>query len=279
MVWDVLSSAAMGTLRGIMRDRYGMGVDLRFVQNLSDSQQAYSDSQIVGEDLHLPINVGDKFLATAIVNGGGHLNMRERSAVGDVVRLFLEPELFGRYLEQVKNNFVAQDRIQNGELDRDNVVNLYSELSRPEASDIPSKNASSHLFVFESKNPKMLFRLASNIHELSGRWAFLNIKDIQTSISSAADLKSLGTITLVIDDLTQMDPAFQNILAEALSLANPSEEPLFVVGTTTLLDELIQTERISPKLSQILQSYVMDADRLPKDPRLLQESLEIMMEI
>ncbi len=287
MVREVIDSAAMGKLRGIIQDRYGMGLSLKFIQSVGGTQETSDnyfssgdrDAIPVGMDLHFPISVGDKFLATAVLEKGRKLDLNEIKTAGELIRLFLEPELFGQYLEQVRHNYQALEQSLQ-ETDRsNNLVNLDLEPRFEDSFDTTNKSLSSNLFVFESKNPKMLFRLASNIHELSGRWAFLNIKDIKSGITSADELRSLGTITLVIDDLTQLGAEFQEMLADVLAASKPDEEPLFVIGTTTSLQTLLDERLLSPRLSQILEIYVMDADRLPKDPRLLQESLEIMMEI
>lgn len=287
MVREVLDSAAMGKLRGIIHDRYGMGLSLKFIQGVGEARgtsvdtmgSGSGDAIPVGTDLHFPISVGDKFLATAVLEKGRNLEVKERKTAGELIRLFLEPELFGHYLDQVRQNYQAIELVHQKPENFNNLIQLEVEPRFEDSFDTTNKSLSSNLFVFESKNSKMLFRLASNIHELSGRWAFLNIKDIKSGITSADELRSLGTITLVIDDLTQLGADFQEMLADVLTNAQPDEEPLFVIGTTTPLQTLLDERLLSPRLSLILKIYVMDADRLPKDPRLLQESLEIMMEI
>jgi hypothetical protein len=279
MVREVLNSTAMGTLRGIIQDRYGLGIDLRFIQGVSSGNKLERDSFEFEGHVHFPIMVADRLLATAVIENGSRLSQHEQRTAGELIRLFLEPELFSKYLEQVTSNYEAEGKAAQQDSDESNLVQLNRKSVWEPESQSGNKSLSSNLFVFESPNNKMLFRLASNIHELSGRWAFLNIKDIKSGISNAEDLRSLGTITLFIDDLSQLEVKFQELLAEVLLSSQPDQEPLFIVGSTSPIQTLIDENLISPKLSKLLQTYVMDAERLPKDPRLLQESLEIMMEI
>jgi hypothetical protein len=120
--------------------------------------------------------------------------------------------------------------------------------------------------------------MSLSIHEISERWAFLNYSDIQDHLQTVQDLKSLGTLTLVIDDVLRLSPARQQVLFDYLNVSTPAEEPLVVVGCTSSIEQLERQQIIHPGLARILKAHRLEVERLPRDPKLLQESLEIMLE-
>src|SRR5690348_9533359 len=112
MVKDILESAAMGKLKSILHDRYGKGLQVSFMQEVSSLEIEEEGFLLYRGDLHIPIQVNDKYLATAVVVDGAELNATDQETVSQLVRLFLEPEVFNWYVEQAIHN-------SKGEITRD----------------------------------------------------------------------------------------------------------------------------------------------------------------
>lgn len=273
MVSEILGTAAMGKLRGILKERYGMGLQIRFIQEITSPVVGEEETRLVGADLHFPILVGEKLLATAVLETGGKLQVAERETAGQLIRLFLEPELFSWYVEQVSNNF----KVSSGTTINADVISIAA--SENDDSSSTGMTLGSNFICLETKNSQIITRISNVVHEISGRWAFLNLRDIQANIHTVADFRSLGAMTLAIDDIATVSANMQGLICQTLSDASPEAEPLFVIGVQTSLDVLEKEMLILPKLAQLLKTQKLEADRLPKDPRLLQESLEIMLEI
>lgn len=279
MVREILDTAAMGTLRGILKERYGMGLQVKFIQEVNSPVGGEDDARLVGADLHFPIIVGEKFLATAVLEKGGKLQIAERETAGQLIRLFLEPELFTWYIEQVSNNFNATEKNVQSINSNDNVISINSVDFGNGDSFSPGLPLGSTFLYLESKNLLSFSRISSVVHEISGRWAFLNLKDVLTNIHSSKDLKSLGSLTLAIDEISVLPLHVQELIYQSLVDSSSESEPLMVIGSQTPLDFLEAEKLVLPQLAQLLRTQKLEADRLPKDPRLLQESLEIMLQI
>ncbi len=248
-----------------------MGLRIKFMQEVSSLN--FEDDTILrtGGDLQIPIQVEDKLLATAVLEKGGELQVVEQETVRQLVRLFLEPELFNWYVQQMSHN------MQSHSSNVDNIVSLY-EIENDDEDDCTEPDFSSNVVFLESQNPNLIPRLTHNIHEVSQHWALLKFSDIQDQVNNVADIKSLGDLTLVIDDILQVSPKHQQIMHDHLSVAGMSNEPLWVVGSASKLEDLQDQNMIHSGLAQILKDHRLQVERLPKDPKLLQESLEIMLE-
>jgi len=272
MVRDILKSAAMGKLKDILQERYGMGLQVKFMQEVSSLSFTEDGFLQACGDLHIPIQVDDKLLATAVLEKGGELQVVEQETVSQLVRLFLEPELFNWYVQQMSHNMksVSSDASPN-------IVSLH-EAFDVEESEYTDSEFSANVVFLEAQNPQLIPRLSHNIHEVSQHWAFLQFSDIQNEIQSVADIKTLGALTLVIDDILQVSPAHQQILNDYLSTSSVTDEPLWIIGCASRLEDLEEQNMLHPGLATILKAHRLEVERLPKDPKLLQESLEIILE-
>jgi hypothetical protein len=271
MVRDILDSAAMGKLKGILQERYGMGLRIKFMQEVSSLNFEDDTFLRTGGDLQIPIQVEDKLLATAVLEKGGELQLVEQETVSQLVRLFLEPELFNWYVQQMSHNMQSRASVV------DNIVSLH-EMQYNEDEEYVDAEFSANVIFLEAQNPNLIPRLTHNIHEVSQHWALLKFSDIQDQVHTVADIRSLGDLTLVIDDILQVSPKHQQIMHDHLSTSGMTDEPLWVVGSASKLEDLQAQNMIHSGLAQILKDHRLHVERLPKDPKLLQESLEIMLE-
>lgn len=271
MVRDILNSAAVGKLKDILKDRYGKGLRVSFMQEVSSLEITEESFLVSRGDLHVPIQVNNKYLATAIVEKGADLREMDQETVSQLVRLFLEPEVFNWYVEQMSHNAKAEAPT--------NVVPLFEPIQLGnEAKPELRVSISTNVLCLQAQNPKLIPRLAQNIHEVTQRWAFVKLSDIQSQVRSPADLKSLGALTLLIDDILQLSPAVQEIIHQSLADSSPAEEPLILIGCSSKIEDLESQNMIHPGLAKIMKIHRLEVERLPRDPQLLQETLEFMLE-
>lgn len=266
MVNEILDSTAVGKLKGILKDRYGKSLRLSFIQDVS-CYEVNGDSVLLAEGhLHIPIQVNGKFLATAVVENGSSLNHGDQQVVSQLVRLFIEPEIFNWYVEQMTHNMNIEET--------ENVITL----RRDESQDRQTTASTTNVLCLQAKNPHLISRMAQNVHEVSERWAYLKFSDIESGIQTVADLKSLGSLTVFIPDILELSPDRQALLLSYLSNSTPADEPLILIGTTTAIEELEAKEMIARGFGQILRVHRVEVERMPRDPKQLQETLEIMLE-
>lgn len=269
MVKNILESAAVGKLKDILKDRYGKNLRVQFMQEVSSLTIEEDTFLLSRGDLHVPIQVNDKFFATAVVEDGADLKDDERELVSQLVRLFIEPEVFNWYIDQTTNNLKSSGA-------PDNVVSLHSKESPTLSQDRPA--AATNVLCLQTNNPNLIPRMARNIHDISERWAYLKFSDVEGELKSVEDFKSLGPMTLFIEDILQLSPEKQDLLLSYLSDSIPSQEPLVIVGASTPVEDLEHQEMVSSSLGKILKAHRLEVERLPRDPKLLEETLEFMLE-
>lgn len=279
MLKNVVESVAVEKLKRVIVDRYGKALSIQFMQDASDLHVSDESIYLRGRDLHIPIQVHDHHFATAVITDAVHLSPEDKLTVSYMIRMVLEPEFYNWFLTQTANN--ARNPIQS-----DNVISLFkSDESSMSLSfeDLQENDCGQTVdeavICLEATNPHLIPRLAYEIHELSQRWAFLKYSDIQEQVRSTEDLLSLGQLTLLIEDILTLSPAQQQIVEQYLGHESKAERPLLIIGTSSHIESLEDQGMISATLAEKLKSQRLEADRLPRDQKLLQETLEIMLHI
>ncbi|RYZ87338.1 MAG: hypothetical protein EOP04_11905, partial [Proteobacteria bacterium] len=93
-------------LKQLLSSRYGKGLELRPLMDLSKLAQA-SETMVSGNDLFIPIVVQEQFLGTAVIPHGWELSEDKRKGIAQLVRMVLEPKLYNEYLERRESNLHA----------------------------------------------------------------------------------------------------------------------------------------------------------------------------
>lgn len=128
--------------------------------------------------------------------------------------------------------------------------------------------------LLEDMDPEDAKRVALNLHEISGRWAFLSISDLAPETFESTDsLHALGGVTLFIEDLSLVTTSQQIRLAELLS-RSPSDDSPTIIACMSSEDR----DKVMPHLLEMLQTSqrvrVEDPNRahiIPFDLRLLDQ--------
>ena len=273
MLKDVVESVAVEKLKGIIKHRYGKVLSIQSMLEASDITSGEDSFFVKKQSLHIPIQVHDHYFATAVVADADQLPTSDQLAISYMVRMVLEPEFYNWYLSQTANN------VQNFK-ESDNVVSIFTPHDLTE-DELPWEDSGllEHLICLEAKNPNLIPRLSYEIHDVSGRWAFLKYNDIQNQVASVDDLLALGNLTLMIEDVLQLAPAHREIITQYIAHKSTGERPLLIIGTSSHIESLEEQGLLEESFAQILADHRLEAERLPRDSKLLQQTLEIMLHV
>ncbi len=96
-----------------------------------------------------------------------------------------------------------------------------------------------------------LHRVALEIHNMSRRWAFLNLTDLPSDILKSKDgLAQLGAITLFISDLSKLSTEEQIRLAEYLASKPGDDAPQVIAGVIENVEQLELSGRLMAHLTE-----------------------------
>jgi hypothetical protein len=102
-------------------------------------------------------------------------------------------------------------------------------------------------------------KLATEIHEYSGRSAFVYFSDLM--ITMPRELLELGPVTLFIPDLAELNIAEQKLLAQYLCVRPGLDRPQIVAGTLTPLNDLRASGTVLRSLTEELGRCVLRLER------------------
>lgn len=271
---EVLQKNSVLKLQKLLKDRYGIGLQVTSMINAVDVDVRHQHSELRGSSLCVPVCARGKYLATAILTRANVLSEAEITAVVDMVRLVLEPALFSVYLERHEKNTRSEiHKNLNNVLFFNNETNKSNNTTN---DDLDRPNFSTALILLESKNPHTISRIAIHIHEISGRWAFLKYAEIKDSFQSLQEIREMGALTLFIEDLLLLSPHEQEIIAKVNLTAQ--NEPLILIGCSSDFDELMQKKMINERLARILNASRIELNRMPQDFSQMRMAVDITLD-
>ncbi len=214
----------------------------------------------------------------AIIKDGARLSENQKIQVVELVTMILAPtfenlgkaEHLHRYNEHLLSNELRpnnviplQSKRSNNASPVDSSSDLFFDLSdfdRPKDSPL---ELSTQLFFLESRVSARIFRIAIKIHELSGRWAFLNWKELSKPIGDATSLNKLGNMTLLVNDFKTLTNDEKAIISHYLSQPHNKNHPLLLIGCPLSPEDLIKENLIDQNLFQAFQQTKLKIDCLP----------------
>ncbi|WP_413943652.1 hypothetical protein [Bdellovibrio sp. HCB-162] len=277
---STLDSSFVNRLKQILASRYGKGLQIRQLMDLAELGTS-EDPFTRGRDLHIPIRVNGSILGTAVVPSADDLNAEKRQGVTQLVRMVLEPAMYKWYLDQKEANLVELNRAQ---LNLDN-VRLFGEDPLPSIDDIlndnlevlnesPEAELISHLIHLEGRSENTNKKVALQLHELTGRWAFVPFNDIKGQLHSAQDIAKMGAMTIFVENVENLNPAEQELLMDYIAEERSTEEPLLITSSLKNLDELGKSA-LNSNLVDELSVNCFEVDRAPLTTQGLKEVLEL----
>lgn len=275
-----LDSTFINRLRQMIADRYGKGLQIRQLMDLTEVDLE-DDCFTRGQDLHIPIKVNGAVLGTAIVPSADDLNEKGRQGITQLVRMALEPALYKWYLEQKEANL---QEISKAHLELDN-VRLFGEERLPNIDDIltenpevlnegPAQELVSHLIHLQGRSELTNKKIALQLHEMTGRWAFVPFADIKNQLHSAQDIARMGAMTIFVDKVENLNQPEQELLTDYISEERFSDEPIIVTSSSFSIEDLSQSS-FSDKLHDEMSVNCFEVDKAPLSPEGLKEVLEL----
>lgn len=276
---STLDSSFVNRLKQILNNRYGKGLQIRQLMDLAELQS--DDAFTRGRDLHIPIKVNGSVLGTAVVPSADDLNAEKRQGVTQLVRMVLEPAMYKWYLDQKESNLAE---ITKAQVNLDN-VRLFGEEPLPSIDELLKDNPEalneslasdliSHIIHLQGRSENSNKKIALQLHELTGRWAFVPFNDIKGQLHSAHDIAKLGAMTIYVENADLLNAAEQELLMDYISEEPFSDEPLIITSSATPLEELSKTN-LSQNMVDELTVNCFEVDRAPMSPEGLREVLEL----
>jgi hypothetical protein len=122
-------------------------------------------------------------------------------------------------------------------------------------------------------------RVAIEIHELSGRWAFVSVEDLPADVfNSRESIEELGGLTLFIRDIAALNTNQQLKLAEYLARAASEDTPHVIAATSASIDDLIHQGRILPYLSRLFTVSTLNTDTSKSASQITKELVEASLQ-
>lgn len=111
--------------------------------------------------------------------------------------------------------------------------------------------------LIEGVNDEEIHKMASELHDQSSRYAFVNYQELDASMRLVpSDLLELGAITLFVPSLLEVTRAEQQVLKYIASL-DTEERPLLMVGSVQSYSELLGETKIdSELLTYLVRAYI-----------------------
>ncbi len=276
-----LDSSFVSRLKHLVETRYGKDLQIRQLMDLS-AVQPHEDTYLRGADFHVPIKVNGALLGTAIVPGADDLNAEKRQGVTQLIRMVLEPALYKWYLEQKESNLVeiskANFETENLHVFGDEKLPSIDEILEDTSADLAKglcKELLSHLIHLEGQTATTNKKVALQLHELTGRWAFVPFNDIKGQLHSSFDIAKMGEMTIFIENIETLNAAEQELLLEYLGEEHASDEPLIITSSSLNLEELAKTEGLAANLIDEASVNCFEVDRAPLTTQGLKEVLEL----
>lgn len=271
-----LNSAQIESLRNILSQKYGKTL---FIRQLCDLSALKSSDRpfIKGNDLHIPIQRNGSYLGTAVVPSAHDLAEAKQSDLSEMVKMVLEPSLYNWYLEQRENNIRELSKV---DVELDNVRVLgdslpdEDELSLEELNEKHSSSLVSHIVHFFGQNSTNIKKAALQLHELTGRWAFVPFESIKGQLHSSLDIARMGNMTIFIEEVANLNKSEIELITTYLEQDVHVDTPLIITASKESIGNLRNSE-IDPNFVDELEISEFEMERAPLEHNRLKEVLEL----
>jgi len=222
-----------------------------------------NETVVSGNDLYIPIVVQNQFLGAGVIPHGWELCEEKQKSIAHLVRMVLEPKLYNDFLERQEANLRGTHNQPSDEM-RLSVVTT----KRPQFT--------TSLIHLQGQQ-QFLKKVAMQIHEFSGRWAFVPFDDVKKDLHTAMDLCALGGMTLFVENIESLPAKYQHLLAEYTGSPRSLEEPLLLSSSIIPLNELGQFIA-SPGLLKDLLAINLEVNRAPLNSSVMREVIELVFD-
>jgi hypothetical protein len=240
-----------------------------------------------GTTLGFPVNLQGNFAGLAVVNNWDGARPRQLMLLAELVTSLLERGLSESDRREKLRTLEERMLLETNK--PKNVIALRParfgkvlELTEPDLLSEPLKPSplTSRPLLIETKADFPLHRIAVEIHQMSERWALVNLSDLPADIlDSREGLQELGAVSLFIKNLESLSIEQQIKLAEYLATKPGTDMPHIIAGITEL-EEGVESKILPHLLDQFCHSQLNFTDRSPEEitRTFIAASLELMLE-
>lgn len=262
---------AMMKLKQLLSSRYGKGLELRRMMDLSKLRDD-SEPVVQGNDLYIPIVVQEQFLGTAVIPHGWELSSDKKKSVTQLVRMVLEPKLYNEYLERRETNLQIVESLNfsasNLSLFGEDQAEMLEEVTTQPQHLITS------LLHLQGHDSSLIKKVALQIHDFSARWAFIPFEDVCKELHTAMDICNLGGMTLFVENVENLSAEHQALLAEYLKSPRSLSEPLILTSSTLAMSDL-NTRLVNSTFNEDIQTSHLEIERAPLNSQMLRELMDL----
>lgn len=265
-------------LKKLVADRYGRSLVLR---RLTSIEQLSSDEdfKILDEDLHIPLRIKDAYLGTAVIPEGANLPKEKSLQIAQVVKMVLEPSLYRDFLERTETNLQlssdSSDELSLSFPSENPDLRIFDH-SQESISSLDRPTLVSPLIHLRGHDLHRLKKAALLLHEMTARWAFVPLNDLNDQIQDLNDFMRLGAVTVYVEDVETMNPSFQDTLMKYLESPRAAGDPIIITGSIKSTGEIAVIESLRSDLRDELVINTLELDRAPLTDRGLKEVLSLM---
>lgn len=289
-----LDQASIVRLKQMISRRYGKGLEVRQLMEVSEDAMS-SDYYLKGHKLFIPIRYQSDYLGMAVLSDANDLVEDEIQNISHLARLVLEPTLYSWYLnrkeENLKNNAAGspmadiqpvfiEPHIENNSPQHfvDDHSFFSNDAYSPEISEADETlEMNSNLIHLESSLLNRAKKIAYQIHDMTGRWAFASFHELQNTIDDVNDLIKLGPMTIFVDKAESLSPEQQKIIKQIQGTEYDKDRPLIIINSQLSLTDLQQQKNFDAELLAEMAVNIFEVDRAPLKSQELKEVLHIFL--
>lgn len=214
--------------------------------------------------MFFPVSPNGELLGAAKIAGHQKLAQGEISNLNQIIRMVLESTLLN--VDRLDTISILEDQLNKsaeGETHMPNIIRLSDHKPAPEIDPRELdrwklKERLSFPFLIEAQSEEDAFRMALEVHDVSGRNFFAPMEDLEAStFTDLESLKSLGACTIYVSSFDQLTEPIQKTLVDYYNAERGRRSPQIIVGTTRAYSDLKKDVMINSEfLSRLSVGYL-----------------------
>lgn len=271
-MWESGELSSINKLKFLVKDKFGKGLEINRLTELN-SLKRDSDFYFNKKDMLIPIFQDQLFLGVAIVKKAIEIESEQHLALSSLVKKTLTPLLYSEFQEIHQNNFP----VNSLPFVRPDVSSYVSPDVIPETK----QNRIISQVIHLNGVPERILKVAHQIHELENRWGFVPLKNLNVSFDrhsnqSLEEVKKLGSMTIFIPDILELNLKQQLFLAKYQKQVRDEESPLIIVGSNLQLEKMANHPGMSMEFLIALDQVTFEVNKAPVLNAQLKEAAELM---
>lgn len=270
---ELTSAGAWAKTCHLIQEKYGKKLEFRSLNLVEGFEPSYSK----GDDLIVPLKAHNHYLGDVIINRGSMLSAQEKSEVVDLIKFLIEPQAYNIHLKRVEESQSSLTAVRSN-----NIISLFNHhvsnhVNHHEIN--PEKLNSerkvlSNIIHLKAVSALSRHKVAMKIHEMSNGLFMTRLQDVSSTIHSAADLMTMGEMSIYIEDLSKLNPSELQLLEDFAKLKR-TENVLFLVGSN-LSEEELEKSTLHTNLKNDLIGFFFDIDRVPLSQQTNEDVLDLL---